>query len=136
AAAPGIRFVPSSPQGRLKTRPRALMLVRDVIQGAGERGRFVRDRLRTCAGTTVAFAVAFTAFGAPAWADPEPSITDRPPVDLQSGSGRPSPSSEPSGGRTAPKVADSDGLSGKVEVEPLGEPRSREYFAVLPDTVS
>src|SRR5690606_18404997 len=64
------------------------------------------------------------------------SITDRPPVDLQSGSGRPSPSSEPSGGRTAPKVADPNGLSGKVEVEPLGEPRSREYFAVLPDTVS
>ncbi|GAA1082339.1 C40 family peptidase [Nocardiopsis composta] len=96
----------------------------------------MRDRLRTCAGTTVAFAVAFTAFGAPAWADPEPSITDRPPVDLQSGSGRPSPSSEPSGGRTAPKVADPDGLSGKVEVEPLDEPRSREYFAVLPDTVS
>ncbi|WP_243742626.1 C40 family peptidase [Actinorugispora endophytica] len=92
-----------------------------------------RRRLTACTGTTVAFAVAFGAFGSPAWAQPRPSVEERPPVGLFStppvenpGRGdRPS-----SGDGASPPVADEDGLSRDVEVEPFDEARSREYFAV------
>lgn len=94
----------------------------------------MRDRLRSCAGTTVAFAVAFTALGAPAWAEPEPNVADRPPVGApRSG---PAPAPEPSGGQASPPVADPAALQDGTKVAPLGEPRSREYFAVLPEPLS
>ncbi|WP_026124309.1 C40 family peptidase [Nocardiopsis baichengensis] len=90
----------------------------------------MRDRLRTCAGTTVAFAVAFSALGAPAWAEPEPDVADRPPVGAQRGTG---PEPEPSGGDASPPVADAAALEEGTRVAPVGEPRSREYFAVTPE---
>ncbi len=85
----------------------------------------------------MAFAVAFTAFGAPAWADPEPNVQDRPPLDAQTrGSGpQPGTSGGASDGSSAPPVADTDELRHDVEVEPFDEARSREYFAVAPETL-
>ncbi|MFC3995348.1 C40 family peptidase [Nocardiopsis sediminis] len=90
----------------------------------------MRHRLRSCAGTTAAFAVAFTAFGAPAWAAPEPHVEARPPIDAQRGTGpadRPAPS---------PPVADPGALDRDVRVAPFESAISSEYFAVLPESVS
>ncbi|WP_393916493.1 C40 family peptidase [Halostreptopolyspora alba] len=96
-------------------------------------------RVRSCAGSTVAFAVAFTAFGAPAWADPEPNVQDRPPPDIRVPGAGGQPSSRSSEDRhedpSSPPVGDTADLGRDAEVEPAGEPRSREYFAVLPETV-
>lgn len=92
----------------------------------------------TCAGTAAAFTVAFSAFAAPAWAEPEPNVADRPPVDTRAAD---APHAAPSGERAGqpsgagPEVADTGALDRDVEVAPLGEPRSREYFAVLPDSI-
>ncbi|WP_431889326.1 C40 family peptidase [Nocardiopsis alba] len=93
----------------------------------------MRNRLRTCAGTTAALAVAFTAFGAsPALA--EPVIDDRPPLShrtslddgVPSGS-QPRIAAEES---ESPDVADVDELRGDTYVAPYKEARSVEYFAV------
>ncbi|WP_116247899.1 C40 family peptidase [Nocardiopsis sp. FIRDI 009] len=96
----------------------------------------MRSRFRSCAGTTAAFAVAFTAFGAtPAWADPV--VEDRPPIadqlaeDHQNTSGV-----DPRGSATpAPDVADAEALRRDARVAPFREARSVEYFAVAPDSL-
>ncbi|WP_431873183.1 C40 family peptidase [Nocardiopsis eucommiae] len=96
----------------------------------------MRNRLRTCAGTTAAFAVAFTAFGAsPALADPV--VQDRPPLSEQ----LPHEAATPSGSapRAAdsptetPDVADVAELRRDTYVAPFREARSVEYFAVSPE---
>ncbi|WP_171986549.1 MULTISPECIES: C40 family peptidase [Nocardiopsis] len=97
----------------------------------------MRSRLRTCAGTTAAFAVAFTAFGAtPAWADPV--VEDRPPVSEQFAPGSPSGTDprtrEREGGDRAPDVSDAE-LRRDAHVAPFREARSVEYFAVAPRTL-
>ncbi|OKI18963.1 hydrolase [Nocardiopsis sp. TSRI0078] len=91
--------------------------------------------MRTCAGTTAAFAVAFTALGAaPAWADPV--VEARPPVSEQFAPGSPS-GTDPrerdgqAGGRT-PDVSDVSQLRRDAYVAPFREARSVEYFAVAP----
>ncbi|OOC52893.1 hydrolase [Nocardiopsis sinuspersici] len=93
--------------------------------------------MRTCAGTTAAFAVAFTAFGAtPAWADPV--VEDRPPVSEQFAPGSPSGTDprtrEREGGDRAPDVSDAE-LRRDAHVAPFREARSVEYFAVAPRTL-
>ncbi|MFC4560718.1 C40 family peptidase [Nocardiopsis mangrovi] len=90
----------------------------------------MRHRLRSCAGTTAAFAVAFTAFGAPAWAAPEPSVEARPPIGAQSA---PGPAGRPA---SSPPVADPAALDRDVRVAPFDTAISREYFAVLPESIS
>ncbi|GAB3454434.1 hypothetical protein GCM10027570_34600 [Streptomonospora sediminis] len=101
----------------------------------------MRHRLRSCAGTTAAFAVAFTAFGAaPAWAAPSPDVQDRPPVGehlaAPAGAAQQNPpasgSSRPG---ASPPVGDTGELDGGVEVADFDAARSREYFAVLPESV-
>jgi hypothetical protein len=98
----------------------------------------VRSPFRTCAGTTAAFAVAFTAFGAaPAWADPV--VQDRPAVSEQLSADAPS-GSEPRGrddgsASDAPDVADPRDLRRDAYVAPFREARSVEYFAVAPTTL-
>jgi hypothetical protein len=97
----------------------------------------VRSRLRTCAGTTAAFAVAFTAFGAtPAWADPV--VEDRPPVSEQFAPGSPSGTDPRTREREsedrAPDVSDAE-LRRDAYVAPFREARSVEYFAVAPRTL-
>ena len=104
----------------------------------------MRNRLRTCAGTTAAFAVAFTAFGAaPAMASPV--VEDRPPLSEQIA---PEPAA-PSGsvpratdpetdtpdttGSEAPDTADVAELRRDAYVAPFREARSVEYFAVAPE---
>lgn len=98
----------------------------------------MRHRLKTCAGSTAAFAVAFTALGTPAWAQPEPEVPERPPVGEENGSPAVPSDTSPSGdGDTeSPEVAASEAKDSGTEVAPFDEARSREYFAVLPDTVS
>ncbi|GAB3707782.1 hypothetical protein GCM10028793_40450 [Nocardiopsis oceani] len=108
----------------------------------------VRNRLTTCAGTTAAFAVAFTAFGAaPALADPV--VEDRPPLSEQhspegaapSGSepraqangiapGAPAENGADGDDVATPAVADADQLNEDTYVAPFKEARSVEYFAV------
>ncbi|MFI6575003.1 C40 family peptidase [Nocardiopsis sp. NPDC050513] len=94
----------------------------------------MRSRFRSCAGTTAAFAVAFTALGAaPAWA--EPIVEDRPPVtDRLAGDQGPS-GVDPSDGTPAPNVADADALRRDARVAPFREARSVEYFAVAPESL-
>ncbi|WP_179810727.1 NlpC/P60 family protein [Nocardiopsis sinuspersici] len=97
----------------------------------------MRSRLRTCAGTTAAFAVAFTAFGAtPAWADPV--VEDRPPVSEQFAPGSPSGTDprtrEGESGDRGPDVSDAE-LRRDAYVAPFREARSVEYFAVAPRTL-
>ncbi|MEU0238125.1 C40 family peptidase [Nocardiopsis sp. NPDC006198] len=94
----------------------------------------MRSRFRTCTGTTVAFAVAFTALGAsPAWADPV--VEDRPPVSEQLSLNAPS-GTDPRQDRGAdprpPDVADVADLERDAYVAPFREARSVEYFAVSP----
>ncbi|GAB3210161.1 C40 family peptidase [Marinactinospora thermotolerans] len=94
----------------------------------------MRRHLAACAGSAMVFSVAFGGVSAPAWAEPEPG--PRPAVD----SGRHNSGSEPaerdSAKPASPPVADSGRARvRRAEVEPLGEIRSREYFAVLPGTV-
>lgn len=94
----------------------------------------MRSRLRTCAGTTAAFAVAFTAFGAPP-ALAEPVVQERPPISEQSSphrSGETGPGREGGG---EPEVADADALRSDAYVAPFREARSIEYFAVAPRTL-
>ena len=101
----------------------------------------MRNRLRTCAGTTAAFAVVFTAFGvSPALA--EPAIEERPPLfdQLSSDNARPSGShpaesrvregEEPAETVASPDVADVDELRRDTYVAPFRQARSIEYFAV------
>ena len=113
----------------------------------------MRNRLRTCAGTTAAFAVAFTAFGAtPAMADPvveeRPSLADQfvqdaaPPGDAEPSGSRPRAESERDGSRdgdtttaASPDVANVDELRRDTYVAPFREARSVEYFAVAPETL-
>ncbi|SIO90337.1 C40 family peptidase [Nocardiopsis sp. JB363] len=113
----------------------------------------MRNRLRTCAGTTAAFAVVFTAFGAtPAMADPvveeRPSLSDQfvqdaaPPGDAEPSGSRPRAESERDGSRdgdttaaASPDVANVDELRGDTYVAPFREARSVEYFAVAPETL-
>lgn len=113
----------------------------------------MRNRLRTCAGTTAAFAVAFTAFGAtPAMADPvveeRPSLSDQfvqdaaPPGDAEPSGSRPRAESERDDSRdgdttaaASPDVANVDELRGDTYVAPFREARSVEYFAVAPETL-
>ncbi len=97
----------------------------------------MRHRVRSCAGSTVAFAIAFTAFGAPAWANPEPDVQDRPPPDRGSAGTQPSPASSGTDGDdpATPPVGDTAELDSDAEVAPFEEARSREFFAVLPETV-
>lgn len=100
----------------------------------------MRRRLAGCAGTTVAFAVVLGGFATPAWADPVPSVEDRPPVD--SPAADPGPRTAASGegarstGDSAPPVADTRDLKRDVEVAEFDKARSREYFAAAPDTLS
>ena len=99
----------------------------------------VRSRLKTCAGTTAAFAVAFTAFGAaPAWADPV--VEDRPAVSEQLSADAPSgshPRDRAAGDSPsdAPDVADPEDLRRDAYVAPFREARSVEYFVVAPTTL-
>ncbi|MBR8744303.1 C40 family peptidase [Nocardiopsis sp. MG754419] len=106
----------------------------------------MRNRLRTCAGTTAAFAVAFTAFGAtPAMAEPvveeRPSLSDQVSPDTASPSGArpgdaPSPDEQDvTTAQASPDVADVDELRRDTHVAPFREARSVEYFAVAPDTL-
>lgn len=97
----------------------------------------VRRRVMVCAGTTVAFAVTFNAFGAVAWALPRPHIEERPPVSVSSALSEVEPGSAPERGdrRASPPVADATALKGDVEVAPFVRARSREYFAVSAETV-
>lgn len=99
----------------------------------------MRNRLRTCAGTTAAFAVAFTAFGAsPAMADPV--VQDRPPLAEQlspeiavpSGSA-PRAADSQTETHPSPDVADVAELRRDTYVAPFREARSVEYFAVAPE---
>ncbi len=96
----------------------------------------MRNRLRTCAGTTAAFAVAFTALGAgPAWADPV--VQDRPPLSEQLSPESATPSgSAPRAAESpteTPDVADVAELRRDTYVAPFREARSVEYFAVSPE---
>ncbi|MEU3016640.1 MULTISPECIES: C40 family peptidase [unclassified Nocardiopsis] len=99
----------------------------------------MRNRLRTCAGTTAAFAVAFTAFGAnPAMA--EPVAEDRPPLAEQVSPETAPPSgtvprapSPPTETPVSPDVADVGELQRDTYVAPFLEARSVEYFAVAPE---
>ncbi|MCY9782575.1 C40 family peptidase [Nocardiopsis sp. EMB25] len=98
----------------------------------------MRSRFRSCAGTTAAFAVAFTAFGAtPAWADP--IVEDRPPIAEQLAEGHRNTSGvDPRGSATptpAPDVADAEALRRDARVAPFREARSVEYFAVAPESL-
>ncbi|WP_285733622.1 C40 family peptidase [Nocardiopsis sp. ATB16-24] len=100
----------------------------------------MRSRLRTCAGTTAAFAVAFTAFGAaPAWA--EPVVDDRPPISEQLAQDSPSGIDPRQGERAqeeaggTPDVSDTSRLRRDAYVAPFREARSIEYFAVAPATL-
>lgn len=104
----------------------------------------MRQRWRSCAGTTAAFAVAFTAFGAaPAWAAPD--VQERPAIGEQMAGAAapqhapgPRPSAggpAPSGGASSPPVADAADLRTDVDVADFKKARSREYFAVLPDSI-
>ncbi|GHC95482.1 hypothetical protein GCM10007079_47210 [Nocardiopsis terrae] len=103
----------------------------------------MRNRLRTCAGTTAAFAVAFTAFGAtPATA--APVVEDRPPLAEQVSPGAAAPSgsaSRTTGPETettateTPDTADVAKLERDAYVAPFREARSVEYFAVAPRTL-
>ncbi|KIH99991.1 hydrolase [Streptomonospora alba] len=106
----------------------------------------MRQRWRSCAGTTAAFAVAFTAFGAaPAWGAPAPDVQERPAIDEQMAGAAaprhapgPRPSggdATPSGGASSPPVADAADLRADVDVADFKKARSREYFAVLPDSI-
>jgi len=94
----------------------------------------VRSRFRTCAGTTVAFAVAFSALGAaPAWADPV--VEDRPPVSEQFSPDAPSgadPRHDRESTSRPPDVSDVSDLRRDAYVAPFREARSIEYFAVAP----
>ncbi|WP_433698059.1 C40 family peptidase [Nocardiopsis sp. CA-288880] len=94
----------------------------------------MRSRFRTCTGTTVAFAVAFTALGAsPAWADPV--VEDRPPVSEQLSLNAPSgtdPRQDQGADPRPPDVADVADLERDAYVAPFREARSVEYFAVSP----
>ncbi|MFJ9553079.1 C40 family peptidase [Nocardiopsis sp. NPDC101807] len=94
----------------------------------------MRSRFRTCTGTTVAFAVAFTALGAsPAWADPV--VEDRPPVSEQLSLNAPSgtdPRQDQGSDPRPPDVADVADLERDAYVAPFREARSVEYFAVSP----
>ncbi|GAA1443056.1 C40 family peptidase [Nocardiopsis tropica] len=94
----------------------------------------MRSRFRTCTGTTVAFAVAFTALGAsPAWADPV--VEDRPPVSEQLSLNAPSgtdPRQDQGVDPRPPDVADVADLERDAYVAPFREARSVEYFAVSP----
>ncbi|QBI53184.1 C40 family peptidase [Streptomonospora litoralis] len=115
----------------------------------------MRHRWRSCAGTTAAFAVAFTAFGAPpAWAAPSPDVQARPPIAEQmadadaaaapqqsrpasastgeSAAGESSPAADES---SSPPVGDTGELAGDVQVAGFDEARSREYFAVMPESI-
>lgn len=92
-------------------------------------------RSRTRAGTTAAFAVAFTAFGVgPVWADPV--VEERPPISEQVPSAP--DTSAPSGAdlraqaTESPDTADTDNLRRDAYVAPFQEARSVEYFAVAP----
>ncbi len=96
--------------------------------------------MRTCAGTTAAFAVAFTAFGAaPAWA--EPVVDDRPPISEQLAQDSPSGIDPRQGERAqeeaggTPDVSDTSRLRRDAYVAPFREARSIEYFAVAPATL-
>ncbi|CAM3855498.1 hypothetical protein GCM10009799_32500 [Nocardiopsis rhodophaea] len=96
-------------------------------------------RLKSCVGATAAFAVAFTAFGAPAWAAPEPQVRNRPPLDAQRGQAAAPTAAATGTERTrdgAPEVADTAALDEDVEVAPFDKARSREYFAVAPKALS
>ncbi|USY23223.1 NlpC/P60 family protein [Nocardiopsis exhalans] len=101
----------------------------------------MRNRLRTCAGTTAAFAVAFTAFGAtPAMA--APVVEDRPPLseqvapELAAPSGSVPRATDPetetpdTAESEAPDTADVAELKRDAYVAPFREARSVEYFAV------
>ena len=112
----------------------------------------MRKRLRTCAGTTAAFAVAFTAFGAtPAMAEPvveeRPSLADQsahdvaPPTDAEPSGSRPRAQQDGSRGddttsAASPDIADVDELRRDTYVAPFREARSVEYLAVAPETLS
>ena len=114
----------------------------------------MRKRLRTCAGTTAAFAVAFTAFGAtPAMAEPvveeRPSLADQsahdmaPPTDAEPSVARPRAQAQQDGSRgddttsaASPDIADVDELRRDTYVAPFREARSVEYLAVAPETLS
>ncbi|OLT28407.1 hydrolase [Nocardiopsis sp. CNR-923] len=92
----------------------------------------MRSRFRSCAGTTAAFAVAFTALGAtPAWA--EPVVEDRPPVTDRLAADQSPSGVAPDEG--APDVADADALRRDARVAPFREARSVEYFAVAPESL-
>ncbi|GAA4891823.1 C40 family peptidase [Streptomonospora salina] len=90
------------------------------------------------------FAVAFTAFGAaPVWAAPAPD-TPSAADERAAGAGapqdapgpRPSGSgADPSGGTASPPVADTADLRADAEVADFEQARSREYFAVLPESI-
>lgn len=135
-------------KGFLQTAPAAPILERGQNISTGGWGSSVRNRLRTCAGSTAAFAVAFTAFGAPAWADPV--VADRPPIQAQMSEGRSAPNAHASGESTrqhptrdgarsatpSPPVADAERLRREVRVADFAEARSVEYFAVGPRTLS
>ncbi|WP_201295057.1 MULTISPECIES: C40 family peptidase [unclassified Nocardiopsis] len=98
----------------------------------------MRSRLRTCAGTTAAVAVAFTAFGtSPAWADPV--VEQRPPISEQLAQDAPSGTDPRQGagsgtGRT-PDVSRVSELRRDAYVAPFREARTVEYFAVAPHTL-
>ncbi|GAA1768113.1 C40 family peptidase [Streptomonospora arabica] len=97
----------------------------------------MRQRWRSCAGTTAAFAVAFTAFGAaPAWAAPSPDVRERPAVGEQM-AGAPSTGgpASPAGTGSSPPVGDTGELNDHAEVAGFDRARSREYFAVLPESI-
>ncbi|MFD0774690.1 C40 family peptidase [Streptomonospora algeriensis] len=106
----------------------------------------MRQRWRSCAGTTAAFAMVFTAFGAaPVWASPSPDVQERPPIgDQMAGAAAPQhalgprPSTDgsaPSGAASSPPVADAAALREDVDVAGFEQARSREYFAVLPRSI-
>ncbi|QVQ53739.1 C40 family peptidase [Spiractinospora alimapuensis] len=94
-------------------------------------------------GTTAVVAVAFTAFGVgPVWADDVPDPRPGPPIEQRSSAApapvpsTPSPVARPgdSVGAT-PSVADVAHLTGDVEVAPLEETRSAEFFVVTPESL-
>jgi hypothetical protein len=103
----------------------------------------VRNRFRTCAGTTAAFAVAFTAFGASP-ANASPIVEDRPPLAEQISPDAVAPSGSvpravdpetetPASASQTPDVANAAQLERDAYVAPLREARSIEYFAVAPE---
>lgn len=80
-------------------------------------------------------AVAFTAFGAgPAWADPVPDSRPGPPIDSRVGT-IPAGAGVDDRRTPSPPVADPTALRGDVEVAPLKDPRSAEYFVVSQETL-